>query len=194
MPRITAPTVAEHRARQHAALMKAAREILLAGGPAAVTPTAVGARAGLARSSVYKYFSATADILAELVEDIFTVWTERVRRATAAEPDPAARVAVYVRTYLEFAQSNDRRIGYAASAGLPPERLEHVMELHRRFNAPLLQALADRGDPDPEVTTELITGTLEGAIRLIDADRPPEQVIAATLSFLSAHKTPRALS
>jgi len=120
MPRITAPTVAEHRARQHSALLAAAREMLLANGPQAVTPAAVGARAGLARSSVYKYFSATTDILAQVVEDIFAVWTERVRRATQAEPDPAARVAVYVRTHLEFAQSDDRRVGYAASAGLPP--------------------------------------------------------------------------
>jgi AcrR family transcriptional regulator len=184
MPRITAPTVAEHRARRHDALLTAAREILLAEGPQAVTPAAVGARAGLARSSVYKYFSSTADILAQLVEDIFTVWTERVRRATDTEPDPAARVAVYVRTHLRFAQSDDRRVGYAASAGLSPEHLEHLMELHRRFNAPLQEALADRGDPDPEVTGELITGTLEGAIRLIDAGHPPEQVIAATLAFL----------
>jgi AcrR family transcriptional regulator len=184
MPRITAPTVAEHRARQHDALLTAAREILLAEGAQAVTPAAVGARAGLARSSVYKYFSATADILARLVEDIFTAWIERLRRATDTEPDPAARLAVYVRTHLKFAQSDDRRVGYAASAGLPPERLEHVMELHRRFNAPLREALADRGDPDPEATTELIMGTLEGAIRLIDAGRPPEEVMAATLAFL----------
>jgi len=185
MPRITAPTVAEHRARQHSALLAAAREMLLANGPQAVTPAAVGARAGLARSSVYKYFSATTDILAQVVEDIFAVWTERVRRATQAEPDPAARVAVYVRTHLEFAQSDDRRVGYAASAGLPPQSLEHVMELHQRFSAPLREALADRGDPDPEVTTELITGTLEGAIRLIDAGHAPEEVLEATLAFLS---------
>jgi hypothetical protein len=54
------------------------------------------------------------------------------------------------------------------------------MELHRRFSAPLREALADRGDPDPEVTTELITGTLEGAIRLIDAGHAPQEVLEAT--------------
>lgn len=185
MPRITAPSVAEHRARQHAALITAAREVLLTDGPQAVTPATVGARTGLARSSVYKYFPTSADILARVIEDIFTTWTHRVYEATHVNTDPPARIAAYIRTHLEFAQSDDRRIGYAAATALPPERIQHVIELHRRFGTPLREALADHGDPDPEATTKLITGTLEGAIRLIDDGRPPEQVTTATLAFLS---------
>ena len=49
MPRITAPTLAEHQARQRDALVEAAVAILATEGVAAATPAAVGARAGLAR-------------------------------------------------------------------------------------------------------------------------------------------------
>ena len=59
MPRIDAPTVAEHHAQRRAALLAAAEELLAEQGVEAVTPAAVGARAGLARSSVYQYFSSS---------------------------------------------------------------------------------------------------------------------------------------
>lgn len=51
MPKISAPTVAEHRVRQRGALLRAAIELLVDGGVSAVTPAAVSAAAGLARPS-----------------------------------------------------------------------------------------------------------------------------------------------
>ncbi|MEU9016795.1 TetR/AcrR family transcriptional regulator [Actinomadura sp. NPDC048394] len=202
MPRITAPTVAEHRARRHTALQAAARDILLADGAQAVTPASVGARAGLARSSVYKYYSSTGDILAQLAADVFADWTGRLRAATdaaatdAAATDaatdaaggdgPAARIAAYVRGHLEFARSDDRRVTDAiAAAGLPAECLDWVAAQQRALVAPLREALADRGDPDPEATAALILGTLDGAARLIDAGRDPAAVTDAALAFIT---------
>ncbi|MBO2456974.1 TetR/AcrR family transcriptional regulator [Actinomadura violacea] len=192
MPRITAPTVAEHRARRHTALQAAARDILLADGAQAVTPAAVGARAGLARSSVYKYFGSTGDILAQLAADVFAAWTGRLRAATdAADPadgqdGPGARIAAYVRGHLEFARSDDRRVTDAiAAAGLPAECLDWVAAQQRALVAPLREALADRGDPDPEATAALILGTLDGAARLIDAGRDPAAVTDAALAFIT---------
>src|SRR5690606_19635538 len=55
MPRITAPTVAEHRKAQQRALLDAAREILAETGRPP-TFTALAERAGMARPSVYEYF------------------------------------------------------------------------------------------------------------------------------------------
>ncbi|KAB2353296.1 TetR/AcrR family transcriptional regulator [Actinomadura montaniterrae] len=193
MPRITAPTVAEHRARRHTALQAAARDILLADGAQAVTPASVGARAGLARSSVYKYYSSTGDILAQLAADVFADWTGRLRAATdAAATDvgggdgAAARIAAYVRGHLEFARSDDRRVTDAiAAAGLPAECLDWVAAQQRALVAPLREALADRGDPDPEATAALILGTLDGAARLIDAGRDPAAVTDAALAFIT---------
>ncbi|MGB8020339.1 MAG: TetR family transcriptional regulator, partial [Candidatus Nanopelagicales bacterium] len=76
MPRIDAPTVAEHHQMRRAALIAAANDLLATEGVEAVTLGAVGAAAGLARSSVYQYFDSTGSLLAELVE-------QEVPRATA---------------------------------------------------------------------------------------------------------------
>ena len=53
MPRITAPTVAEHHAKQRRALLDAARDLLAETG-AEPSMAAVARRAGLARSSIYQ--------------------------------------------------------------------------------------------------------------------------------------------
>src|SRR5881227_1869985 len=135
MPRIAAGTVAEHRARQHGLLLAAARELMLSDGPQAVTPAAVGARAGLARSSVYKYFSSTGDIYAQLVEEAFARWAVRVREACAAESDPAARIAAYVHASLTLAADGEHRVaGVLAGVELPPECTERIQELHAELD------------------------------------------------------------
>lgn len=140
MPRISAATVADHRANQHAALLEAAREILVSEGVHALTPAAVGARIGLARSSVYRYFSSTADILAQLVEDAFPRWSARLRAAIAPTgPDASlpARIRAYGRAALDFVGSPDYALIPALQAiGLPGECRVRVDELHGELIAP----------------------------------------------------------
>lgn len=187
MPRIAAPTVAEHRARQYETLLAAAREILLNDGLPAVTPAAVGARAGLARSSVYKYFSSTADIYARLIEDAFARWAARLQAACAAEPDPAARIIAYARTNLELAAAGEHRLaGALAGVELPAACADRLAELHAALDAPLRAALTDRGDAAPDITAALIRGVIDGGVRLIETGRPYQQVSDAVMAFITA--------
>jgi AcrR family transcriptional regulator len=185
MPRITAPTVAEHRARRYRALLEAAREIVLTDGPQAVTPAAIGARAGLARSSVYKYFPTSLEILVRLLEEVFEQWIARLEEVMAEQATPAGRVTAYVRAFLEFASGDEHRVADAIGfTGLPPEAAARIRARHDELTEPLRRALADLGDPAPEVTMELMVGTLNAATRLIARGRPKEQIITATLSFM----------
>ncbi|MGH3378992.1 MAG: TetR/AcrR family transcriptional regulator [Actinoallomurus sp.] len=186
MPRIAAGTVAEHRARQHGLLLAAAREIMLSDGPQAVTPAAVGARAGLARSSVYKYFSSTGDIYAQLIEEAFARWTERVREACAGETDPAAKIAAYVHASLTLAAAGEHRLLAGALAGveLPTECTARIQDLHAELDEPLRAAVAEQGDPAPDITTALLRGIIEGGIQLIEAGRPYTEVGPAVDAFI----------
>ncbi|TNY36608.1 TetR/AcrR family transcriptional regulator [Thermomonospora catenispora] len=185
MPKITAPTVAEHRTRRYAELLEAARQIVLADGPEAVTPGAVGARIGLARSSVYKYFPTSRDILVHLLEEIFQRWIARLGEVMAAQAGPAERVTAYIRTFLEFAGSEEHRVADAIGfPNLPPQDAARIRVLHRRLTEPLRQALVELGDPSPQITMELMVGTLNAATRLIAQGHPEAQITAATLAFV----------
>ena len=57
MPKISAPSIVEHRELRRQQLISAALELALGEGAEAVTVAAVAKKAGLARSSIYEYFA-----------------------------------------------------------------------------------------------------------------------------------------
>lgn len=61
MPKISEPTVTEHRASQHRAVLLAAERLIVESEGKVPTIAEVAAEVGLARSSVYLYVSSGKD-------------------------------------------------------------------------------------------------------------------------------------
>ncbi|WP_194834652.1 TetR/AcrR family transcriptional regulator [Nocardia sp. XZ_19_369] len=185
MPRIAAPTVAEHRANQERALLDAAREVLLENGPQAVTPATVGAAAGLARSSVYKYFRSGDEILFRIVADALTEWGVRLRDTVERAETAAGQVEAYVRTTLALAASGAHRIAVLGSI-LPRDETARrdLADAHRELATPLRSALTALGNPNPELTADLIDGALARAIERIDTGCPLDEIAPETVAFV----------
>ncbi|WP_158607884.1 TetR family transcriptional regulator [Nocardia panacis] len=184
MPKIDAPTIAEHRANQERALLAAARAILLADGPQAVTPAAVGAAAGLARSSVYKYFRSGEELLTRIVTDSFAEWGALVRDTVECAETPAGRIEAYVRTTLTLAASGTHRI--AVRGGISRDENGCATNAHAQHDmaAPLRAALIDYGISDADLTAALIDGALGRAIDLLDGGHSPAEVIPKAVAFI----------
>lgn len=185
MPRIDAPTVAEHRGNIEGALLDAARELMISKGPESVTPGLVGGAVGLARSSVYKYFPSKESILMRVVADSFADWTATVRARVSLCDTPDERIAAYAHASLDLAAAGAHRIAvlggeHLNSAGSRTALAQHHVEVSQ----PLRAALVDRGDPDPELTAALVDGALGRAIDQIDQGHPPVQVRRVTETFL----------
>lgn len=187
MPRISAATVAEHRVRQRDALLHAATELLVEGGVNAVTPAAVGAAAGLARPSVYQYFSSGADILASVIEDSFPRANEALRVALESANGPAEQLDTYVRVSLRLARDGAHRPAAAlAAAQLPDECMARLRELHHEQAAPFLHALEELGTPELELTAQLLGGVLEAAMGAIESGASLDAVTERTLTLVRA--------
>ena len=187
MPRISAPTVAEHRVRQRDALLNAATEILVADGLPAVTPASVGAAAGLARSSVYQYFDSSAALLAAIVEAAFPPADAAILRAVDAAPDPAAKVDAYVRAVLRLAADGTYRPGAVlAAAELPGACRARLDELYDRQALPLAGAVSELGVTDPALTVRLVRGALRAAVDAVDGGASVRSVTRRTLDFVRA--------
>lgn len=92
MPRISAPTVAGHRAAQQRALLPAARDPLAADPEKIPSLADIAKAARLARPSVYQYYKSREDLFAALVAGVFPRWSHRITDAMAAEPDPGRRI------------------------------------------------------------------------------------------------------
>jgi AcrR family transcriptional regulator len=193
MPKISAATVAEHRAQQQAALIRSAVDVLVEQGAAAVTPATVGARAGLARSSVYQYFPSGAAILASIVESSFADADRAVEHALHGLDDPAERIAAYITAELRLAEQGAHRPASALMrADLPPECQDRVRELHHQHAAPLLAAITDCGTPDPQLTAQLVAGLLQAAVAVVDAGGDRAATTERTLSLIREGLVPGA--
>lgn len=184
MPKIDAPTVAEHHRRRREALLAATERLLAETGIDGVTLGAVGALAGLARSSVYQYFDSAPALLAALVEDRMPRSLAQLDADTAAA-DPVDRVDAFVRSALRTTtDTTHRALSALADADLPAECAMRLAELHLGQQAPLRAALADLGAPDPELTAELVMSLIEGATRAVVRGAPLDAVVARTLALV----------
>ncbi len=191
MPKISAPTVAEHRSRQREALLRAATEILVTQGIGAVTPAAVGAAAGLARPSVYQYFSSGAAIIAAIVEDVFPRANHILADSLATAVTPRERLDAYIRVTLRLAAEGYHRPASAlAGATFPPECLARLSELHREQAEPFIQVLSDLGVPDLPVTGPLLAGIIEVGMTMVESGQSLATVTERTTTLIHAAITP----
>ena len=156
MPRIQAPTVAEHRARQRRAILDAARAHLAEEGRAP-SLAQVGARAGLARSSVYDYFASRDDLLAAVVADVFPDWAGQVTGSMEAADTPGGQVWAYVEANLRLFAGSEQAVARALTSVVDPSLLaEPVTRFHQSLQEPLVAALEAHGEAQPQLVADII--------------------------------------
>lgn len=188
MPRIDAPTVAEHRAARERALLDAARTLLTADPEHVPTLAEVGELAGLSRSSVYQYYASREDLLRAVVRDSFPRWQQRLDAGIGAADGPAERVLAFVRVNLELVADGEHALAHALSVAAPSEDLARESRaFHEQLVLPVLDALTELGAPDPATTAELITALVQAASRRVEQTGDLERAYAATAELLRGY-------
>jgi AcrR family transcriptional regulator len=178
MPRIAAASVAEHRAMQRAAIVRAVIEVLLEGGYAALNFNTVAERASLARSSVYSYFKSKDDMVVAACEDRLPRFLERVDQAMSHARTPRSKLAAFVRAQLQAAGDGEHRFALALErAPLSPAAWQHIGDLYDQFAPNVVDVLRQLGHPHPEVLADLVQGVVNAGVKRIDAGEPPARVI-----------------
>lgn len=185
MPKIDAPTVAEHHARQRAAIVSAARDALGAGGVSAVTPAAVARATGLARTSVYQYFPSTEALLTATIEDLFAGAAVEIEQTLHGETDPWARVHAYVKVALHAAAGGYGPFHGISATELPAATGARLRELRDELGEPLVGALRSLGVPSPPATAALVAGVIGAGINLIRHGAAAAEVAAACRAMVT---------
>ena len=187
MPKISAATVAEHRAMKERQVIDAAVELLTTQGTSAVTPAAVAQRAGLARTSVYQYARSGPDLVALAVEELFIQANAALSAALEeAGAEPVARLEAIIRTALEGAADNhapDQAVDFAA---LEVEQRERLRQLHNDLLAPLSEAIAATGAEDVASLTALSWGAINGVVPLIEHGMAVERAVTVAVAYVRA--------
>lgn len=187
MPRISAPTVAEHRAAQRQALLDAGVAVITEAGVAAVTPKAVAERAGLARSSFYEYFPSRDDLLAAIALQAFEDWAAELDEALSEVEPGRARLHAYVAAALRMAADGKHELAtQLQEAEIAPTRLDVIMQLHDRLSAPLRDVLSSLGIADAGTTAVLVQGLIDAGMKLVLHGSPADDVTRSITTILDA--------
>jgi AcrR family transcriptional regulator len=122
-------------------IVAAARELLEAGGPDALTMRAVADKLGIRAPSLYKHIPDKADLEAAVIATAFTEQAETFAKAIARSRDPLTALG---RAYRSWALAHPHLYRLMTNWPLDRDRLPEGVEASAA--APLLQACG--GDPD----------------------------------------------
>jgi AcrR family transcriptional regulator len=187
MPKIHAPTLAQHRELRRQQLMSAAMELAIAGGAESITVAAVASKAGLARSSIYEYFASSADLVADLVIEELDYYTGRLAEAIAGATEPFERIELWISESLRYvADGRHMLVKSLNTINTPDERKEEIVMGHRRMLAPLQQSLAETGIVDVRGAAALLASVTDAASIRIDAGNEAELEIQNAVNFALA--------
>jgi AcrR family transcriptional regulator len=185
MPRITAPTVAEHRAAQRLALLGAAAEIVVAEGAAAVNPRSVGERVGLARSSVYQYFGSRNELLVAVAIDAFERWGRELSTSLQSVDPGLPRLRAYIRATMQMAADGQHELaGALRTADLSPRRVEEIVALHEAFRGPLAAVLAEAGVDDVNEVAPYVQALISTGLGQVGRGGRAEEVATRTYGLI----------
>lgn len=180
MPKIDAPTVAEHHARRRRALLDAARSLLASTGRVP-TMGELGEKAGLARSSVYQYFESTEALLEAVVADVLPDWSNQVATKVRAETDPGRQIWAYIEANIDLFATSEQTVAQVLVRAVSPDVLaEPMQQFHAQLQIPLHEALTSFGEPEVPVVAEMIDAMIIQASRVSHegnaaCDSPAEQ-------------------
>lgn len=168
MPRITEPTIRDHRAKVLQRLLAAWAELIVEQGYAATTLAQVAERAGVARNTVYGYVTDKEELLLTYVEHVVDRFVRQITVDVDATVGAEARMRLLVeRQVADFAAS---ACPWHDLTGLLGPEAEQAMSRHnepvRRLVARILREGVYEGvfrDLDVDATVPLVMGVLNAA-------------------------------
>ena len=181
MPKIAAPTVAQHRAMVQRRLIDAAEEIMRSGEPEKLTAGAVTAAAGIARNSIYRYVDSVDDLRGLVLARHLPAWIDAVAAELEAVEAPTERIVVWVRANLQQAARTGHGwlMGLSRSITPSPATAKVMDDSHAVMRDSIAQAWAALVQ-DPmqlRVAAGLTRGLLEAGFRQLDSGMPVDVVV-----------------
>ncbi len=170
MPKISAPTVKEHRQAVLTRLVDAAENILRTQGPAELTAGPVSAQAGIARNSIYRYVDSIGDLRGLVLARYLPRWQRAVDERIEPLTEPRARLLEWVRANLEQAAVNGH--GWLMEVARST-RLDHGLQMdlenaHQTQDF-LAEGLAALGLVDMPIRAEMIRAIVDAGFRSLDS-------------------------
>lgn len=186
-PKIQAATVVEQRQMRQRQLIDAALAIALESGAANITVAAVAKRAGLARSSMYEYFSSSADLIADLVIEELALYQKRLAQAVKGTEDPYQHIELWIAEALQYVvDGRHMLIKSLNAAAIPDFRRDEISQGHRNLMTTISAPLQEIGLTDIRGAMSYLQNTIEAASVRIESGSESELEIRSAQIYAIA--------
>lgn len=197
VPRISAPSLAEHVRHQRDAILDAAAALFVAHGFTHTDYAEIAGAVGLARNSLYRYFGSKEDILVAWFERELEPARAHTREILALDAPAVERIEHWIDYQLGLSAEHEHGIGnqLIREVGvLGRDAQAAIGEGHERLVAMLQPAVAEvlaargRTERDPALVTRLIgavvTETFRYVVRTGDLAAARAEAIATSRRIL----------
>jgi AcrR family transcriptional regulator len=186
-PKIQAATVVEQRQMRQRQLIDAALSIALESGAANITVAAVAKRDGLARSSMYEYFSSSADLIADLVIEELALYQKRLAHAVKGTEDPYQHIELWIAEALQYVVDGRHMLIKSLNAAAIPEfRRDEISQGHRNLMTTISAPLQEIGLTDIRGAMSYLQNTIEAASVRIESGSDSELEIRSAQIYAIA--------
>jgi AcrR family transcriptional regulator len=189
MPKIAAPTIAEHRELVRHRLFAAFAELMRERGYDAITLADVAAAAGVSRTAIYNHVRDKETLLVDFASDQTTRYVEALTRAMVDTDDPIRQLEEFIRNQVKLRRVYLLAPGPSLSTLLSSET-RNQMRHHAELVENLLRGILTRGissgvfaDQNVDIAVALINACVAGR-RNPDIDT--DAVIAFVLRAVGA--------
>jgi AcrR family transcriptional regulator len=168
-------------------LIDAALAIALESGAANITVAAVAKRAGLARSSMYEYFSSSADLIADLVIEELALYQKRLAQAVKGTEDPYQHIELWIAEALQYVvDGRHMLIKSLNAAAIPDFRRDEISQGHRNLMTTISAPLQEIGLTDIRGAMSYLQNTIEAASVRIESGSDSELEIRSAQIYAIA--------
>ena len=138
--------------------------LAIEGGATSVTVAAVAKRAGLSRSSVYEYFSSSADLISDLIMEELDYYCQRLCSAINNVGDPYLHVEIWIAESLRYvADGRHLLVKSLNTVAVPEFRRSEIALGHKKLVATIIEPLKLIGISDIAPALSYLQNTLDAA-------------------------------
>jgi AcrR family transcriptional regulator len=136
---------------------------------------AVAEKAGMARSSIYEYFSSSADLVADLVMEELVLYQNRLAKAVIGTSDPYEYVELCIAEALQYVVDGRHMLIKSLNmASVPEFRRDEISQGHRNLMVTISSPLQDMGLKDIRAAMSYLQNIIEAASVRIESGNNPE--------------------
>lgn len=163
-PKIQEATIVEQRKMRQRQLMDAALSLAIEGGVDSVTVSAVAKKAGLSRSSIYEYFSSSADLIADLIMEEMAHYNQSLLKAVGDVADPYLYIELWIAQALQYVvDGRHLLIKSLNSVSTPNFRKSDIALGHKKLMATITKPLTGIGLDDLALGLAYLQNTIDAA-------------------------------